>query len=213
MPATATTTVSSTMNDAELLRIGTGTGPDSERAWSELVQRHRPRLLNFVRGRYSVSDGRAEELVQHSLMKLYSHAHRVDPAKGSVRSYLNAIAANRGKNQMRDDSRDPTLPISVLDVGTENDRPWVECRTNGGRDPSDELRRRELEAAVEESLNDMKTKMADVLRHRRAGRTYAEIAAEMDVRPGTVKSRMRRGRRRLAKRLKRRGYDVEDVLA
>lgn len=125
----------------------------------------------------------AEEAVQDVFVDLWSHAARFDPAKAEETTFVAMIARRRLIDRLRKEKRRP--PAEDLDVvaeasaaGNETDR--IEARDEAAR-ALDLLRtfkpepRRVLQKAVLE------------------GMTHSEIADELGMPLGTVKTHVRRG--------------------
>ena len=160
-----------------------------ERDVREAYAAHATELYGFaVR---SLGDaGLAEEAVQETFLRAWRAGDRFDPELGSLRTWLFAILRN-----------------VVIDLGRARaSRPGV---AEGGIEPSvepfdDAL----LSWQVEEALR----RIGD--QHRRVlvetfyrGRPYAEIAKELGVPEGTVKSRVYYGLRALRVALEEIGYE------
>ncbi|HEY7256723.1 MAG TPA: sigma-70 family RNA polymerase sigma factor [Solirubrobacterales bacterium] len=134
--------------------------------------------------------GLAEEAVQETFVRAWRAGERFDPQIGSLRTWLFAILRN-----------------VVIDLGRARAaRPGV---AEGGIEPSVEpLNEVLLSWQVEEALRRIGED------HRRVivesfyrGRPYAEIAEELGVPEGTVKSRVYYGLRALRVALEETGYD------
>jgi RNA polymerase sigma-70 factor (ECF subfamily) len=134
--------------------------------------------------------GLAEEAVQETFLRAWRAGDRFDPQIGSLRTWLFAILRN-----------------VVIDLGRARAaRPGV---AEGGIEPSVEpFDEALLSWQVEEALR----RIGDD--HRRVlvetyfrGRPYAEIAEEIGVPEGTVKSRVYYGLRALKVALEEIGYD------
>jgi RNA polymerase sigma-70 factor, ECF subfamily len=135
-------------------------------------------------------NGLAEEAVQETFLRAWRAGERFDPQIGSLRTWLFAILRN-----------------VVIDLGRARAaRPSV---AEGGIEPSVEpLNEALLSWQVEEALRRIGED------HRRVivetfyrGRPYAEIAEELGVPEGTVKSRVYYGLRALRVALEETGYD------
>lgn len=158
-----------------------------EAALEEVVRRHGPALLTYLR-RY-VSRDEAEDVLQQTLVDAWRWADRYDPNQRFT-GWLFTIAYRRAVDVLR--SRRPTavdidaLPDLVGDDGRETAERYAvaaEVRATLDRLPAHE--RRVLELAYWEDL------------------TQAEIAARLAVPLGTVKARASRGTRRLGVLLRR----------
>ena len=160
-----------------------------ERDVREAYAAHATELYGFaVR---SLGDaGLAEEAVQETFLRAWRAGDRFDPQLGSLRTWLFAILRN-----------------VVIDLGRARaSRPGV---AEGGIEPSVEpFDEALLSWQVEEALR----RIGD--QHRRVlvetyyrGRPYAEIAKELGVPEGTVKSRVYYGLRALRVALEEIGYE------
>lgn len=135
--------------------------------------------------------GLAEEAVQETFVRAWRAGERFDPEIGSLRTWLFAILRN-----------------VVIDLGRARSvRPRV--GPEGGIEPSVEpLEQALLSWQVEEAMR----RIGDD--HRRVivetyyrGRPYAEVAEELGVPEGTVKSRVYYGLRALRVVLEEMGYE------
>lgn len=139
----------------------------------------------------SLSDGMlAEEAVQETFLRAWRAADRFDPKLGSLRTWLFAIA----RNVVIDLSRARAVrPVVTGDLGVEPEE-----------DPIDEAMQSWL---VEEALG----RISDD--HRRAivetyfrGRPYGEVAEDMGVPEGTLRSRVFYGLKSLRLALEEMGW-------
>ncbi len=175
----------------ETLKRGTSTrgALSRERDVREAYAAHSGELYGFaVR---SLGDaGLAEEAVQETFVRAWRAGDRFDPKIGSLRTWLFAILRN-----------------VVIDLGRARAvRPGV---AEGGVEPSVEPLDEALTAwQVEEAMR----RIGDD--HRRVivetyyrGRPYAEVAEELGVPEGTVKSRVYYGLRALRVVLEEMGYE------
>jgi RNA polymerase sigma-70 factor, ECF subfamily len=160
-----------------------------ERDVREAYAAHSGELFGFaVR---SLGDaGLAEEAVQETFLRAWRAGDRFDPQLGSLRTWLFAILRN-----------------VVIDLGRARAvRPGVAER---GIEPSVEpLEQALLSWQVEEAMRRIGEDHRRVLveTHYR-GRPYAEVAKELGVPEGTVKSRVYYGLRALRNALEEMGYE------
>lgn len=160
-----------------------------ERDVREAYAAHGPELYGFaVR---SLGDrGLAEEAVQETFLRAWRAGDRFDPEIASLRTWLFAIL----RNVVIDLGRARATRPSLADGGTE---PAVE--------PFDEAL---LAWQVEEALRRIGDQHREVLVETfYRGRPYAEIAEELGVPEGTVKSRVYYGLRALRVALEETGYE------
>ena len=168
-------------------------------AYNQIVYRYKDRLLNFIY-RYLNDIDRAEDLVQDTLLKLYTHKNSYkEIAKFST--WLYTIAANLARTELRKIKRRKTFSITELSY---NDREFVISSTDEG--PRDENLSHNFEKSVQWALaklpNDFKTII--ILRDIQE-LSYDEISKIVEVPLGTVKSRINRGRVKLQELLKKKG--------
>ena len=150
---------------------------------------HGPELYRFARR--SLSDaGLAEDAVQETFLRAWRASGTYDPARASQRTWLFAILRNVVIDLGRARASRPVVTGDVPEVGHE---------------PLEEML---VSWQVEEALR----RIGD--QHRRAlvetylrGRPYADVASELGVPEGTIKSRVYYGLRALRNALEEMGYD------
>jgi RNA polymerase sigma-70 factor (ECF subfamily) len=160
-----------------------------ERDVREAYAAHASELYGFAL-RSLGDSGLAEEAVQETFVRAWRAGDRFDPQIGSLRTWLFAILRN-----------------VVIDLGRARAaRPRV---AEGGIEPSVEpLEEVLLSWQVEEAMRRLGEDHRRVLveTHYR-GRPYAEVAAELGVPEGTIKSRVYYGLRALRVVLEEMGYE------
>jgi len=169
----------------------------NERAYLELVNRFKDRLLNFVFG-YVHSKESAEDIVQDTFLKLYTSANMYkEIAKFST--WIFTIAANLAKTELRKRNRRKIFSLSDMgfdskeyEIPSETDVP--EKNTNSKHQIDDILK------AVHQLEEPFKSTL--ILRDIQE-LSYEEVSKIVDVSIGTVKSRINRGRLKLQKLLKK----------
>jgi RNA polymerase sigma-70 factor (ECF subfamily) len=134
--------------------------------------------------------GMAEEAVQETFLRAWRAGERFDPELGSLRTWLFAIL----RNVVIDLGRARSARPEVLDDAPE-----------AGHEPLDEAL---MAWQMEEALR----RIGEA--HRQAivetyyrGRPYAELATQLGVPEGTIKSRVYYGLRALRNALEEMGYD------
>jgi RNA polymerase sigma-70 factor (ECF subfamily) len=134
--------------------------------------------------------GLAEEAVQDTFLRAWRAGDRFDPALGSLRTWLFAILRNVVIDLGRARAARPTVGGDVPEQGHE---------------PFDDML---VTWQVEEALRRIGDQHRRVLveTHLR-GRPYAEIAVELGVPEGTIKSRVYYGLKALRNALEEMGYD------
>jgi RNA polymerase sigma-70 factor, ECF subfamily len=160
-----------------------------ERGMRQAYAAHADELYGFALR--SLGDrGLAEEAVQETFIRAWRAAARFDPDLGSLRTWLFAIMRNIVIDLSRARAARPR-PTDAIEEATQE--PFEQAL---------------LAWQVEEALR----RIGDV--HRQVlvetyyrGRPYAEVAAELGVPEGTVKSRVYYGLRALRNALEEMGYD------
>ena len=160
-----------------------------ERDVREAYAAHAPELYGFA-VRSLGDSGLAEEAVQETFLRAWRAGERFDPQIGSLRTWLFAIL----RNVVIDLGRARAARPGLAEKGIE---PSVE--------PFDEAL---LSWQIEEAMRRIGEQ------HRRVlvetyyrGRPYAEVAEELGVPEGTVKSRVYYGLRALRVVLEEMGYE------
>jgi RNA polymerase sigma-70 factor (ECF subfamily) len=134
--------------------------------------------------------GLAEEAVQDTFLRAWRAGDRFDPQLGSLRTWLFAILRNVVIDLGRSRAARPT-------VGAELPEP--------AHEPFENLL---LNWQVEEALRRIGEQHRRVLVETYLrGRPYADVAAELGVPEGTIKSRVYYGLRALRNALEEMGYD------
>lgn len=161
---------------------------DDRYAWEELVHRHRRRVFNiayqFV-GRFD----EAEDLVQDLFFKIHGVLHRYDTSRNFV-FWLSKITKNLCIDNFRQRRREHELFTDGEEI--------IKVIEAKGLDPYARVRRKEkvefLRRGLEQLTADLR--QAVVLRDIRE-LSYREIAQQLGIPEGTVKSRINRGRNEL----------------
>ena len=169
------------MNDCQEADIITRVQNGDRAAFETIVLRYQTTLFRVVRN--LAGDGQAEDIVQEVLLAAFAHIGRFDPSKGSLRTWLLAIARNKARNAAR------------------RKKEWTgmaQIEIEDGRTPSDALLTRELFARLDGALARLSYRertifvLADI-----EGLSYGEIAQIENLRLGSVKSRLSRTRVKL----------------
>jgi RNA polymerase sigma-70 factor (ECF subfamily) len=170
----------------ESLLAGMASG--DEDAAAALVRRYQARVyglaLTIVR-----LPGLAEDVAQEAFVKAWRHAATYDPRRGRVSTWLLSITRNAAIDAIRyrhDDPTDPDHLVALLTVRDEGD-------TGDDLDTNLELRQALAELPHEQA--------APIVLMTFFGLTAQEISIRDDIPVGTVKTRVRRGLRKLRERM------------
>ncbi len=155
--------------------------------------------LNYVDQLYATalrltrSPSDAEDLVQDTYLKAFRAAAQFQPGT-NLKAWLFTILQNTFRNRQRDRGREP------VDVDSETvERAPVRA---DAPDPEQRLLDAAMDADLREALESLPAAFREAVWLRDVEDfSYAEIAEVLDVPPGTVMSRISRGRRLLQQRL------------
>ncbi len=174
-------------SDAELLRRHVG---GDREAFGELFRRHRGRLW-AVAVRTLADPEDAAEAVQDAMIKAYQGAASFR-GTAAVTTWLHRIVVNACLDRIRASGRRPTVPLA------DDDAHAIPAASDASSDPQLVAMRLSVHRALAELPFDQRAVLVyvDML-----GYPVEEVAAILKVRPGTVKSRASRARKRLAARL------------
>ena len=168
-------------------------------AYNQLVFRFKDRLLNFIY-RFVNDLDLAEDLVQDTLLKLYTHKDSYrEIAKFST--WLYTIAANLARTELRKKKRRKTFSVTEL---SREDREFIIASSDV--DPSEDLSSQNFEKSVQRALAELPDDFKTIIILRDIQElSYDEISKIVNVPLGTVKSRINRGRVKLQQLLKKKG--------
>ena len=163
-------------------------------AYNELVKRYKDRLLNFV-FRYFNNVEQAEDVVQDTLIKLYTHAsYYKNVAKFST--WIFTIAKNNALTELRKNKRKKTDSLwtddgKFIDISSKEES--IESKVQN------EIAIDQLNKFLDEIPENFR--IAVVLRDFQE-LSYEEISKILEIPIGTIKSRINRGRIQLAEKMK-----------
>lgn len=197
-------------SDASLVRQIVGGSQD---ALAALYDRH----INAVHAtalRVSGNETVAAEVVQDTFLGLWNRAERYDPTRGSLSTWLQAIARNRAIDRLRATARrGPTTTFSSIEAGALDPDAmgdWLtasaELVAAGEREATPEaaLAASEQRDAIREAFATLRpTDQSVILLAYQSGLSQSEIAAQLNWPLGTVKTRTRRALHELRAHLER----------
>lgn len=159
-------------------------------AFGQLVERHKDALVNYLT-RATGNRDRAEDLAQDAFLRLYERGTAY-VEQGKLRAYLFRIGTNLLRSQARRERRWEVL------------RHFFPAAAGHGAERSPQMRllRRELTEQVESALLRVPLRFrVPLVLSKIEGWTLSEIAELLEVKEGTVKSRVFRGKRILREEL------------
>ncbi len=172
----------------ELNALLVAVAADRDRAaFGALFDHFAPRVKAYLL-RLGASPALAEDLAQEALLSLWRKAHLFDPAKASAATWLFTIARNLRIDAIR---RERRPELSPEDFMTE-----AEPMADDGLAQADD------EARLRAALKQLPADQIQVVELSFfADKPHSQIAAELDIPLGTVKSRLRLAMARLKRGL------------
>jgi RNA polymerase sigma-70 factor (ECF subfamily) len=168
-------------------------------AFGELVERYRARVFgSFVKRLGDRQE--AEDLTQEVFLRLYRSRHSYQP-RARFATWLFHVSQNVARNALRSRRRRPALRLEAL--ASPADPGAAEALlTDRGEGPSRRMERSELAGVVRAAVSSLAGRQrAAVELHQFHDRTYAEVAAELDMTPKAAKSLLYRARNELREAL------------
>ncbi|MDX2142528.1 MAG: sigma-70 family RNA polymerase sigma factor [Rhodospirillaceae bacterium] len=154
-------------------------------AFGQIFQHYAPRVKSYLM-RQGADDGQAEEVVQETMLSVWRKAAMFDPAKASAGTWIFTIARNLRIDAIRKSRRpefDPSDPAFVPDPEQA---------------PDANLDADEMRSKVRNALSDLPEDQATVVRLSFfEDKPHGEIAKQLSLPLGTVKSRLRLAMRRI----------------
>jgi RNA polymerase sigma-70 factor (ECF subfamily) len=122
-----------------------------------------------------------EEVAQDVFLELWRRPDRFQSGRGSLRTYLVAVTRNKAIDRLRSHYARSRMTESVLEIAQRSPRQTA--------DTQEEFATREMILAAIGMLP-LEQRQALLLAYY-GGRTYREVATELDVPEGTIKTRLR----------------------
>jgi len=153
--------------------------------FAQLFEYYAPRVKAYLMRR-GTDRATAEELAQEALLLVWRRADSFDPEKASAATWIYTIVRNLRIDALRKVRRPE---FDVDDPAFVPDPP---------QRPDDAMQGDQLEKRVREALNELPEEQATVVRLSFfEDKPHGEIAAQLSLPLGTVKSRLRLAMRRL----------------
>jgi RNA polymerase sigma-70 factor (ECF subfamily) len=177
----------------ELVRLIVAVATEQDRnAFGRLFAHFAPRVKSFLM-RSGLADSMAEEVTQEVMLTLWRKASYFDPCRAGASTWVFTIARNQSIDRLRrirsraanlavDPSDEPEAPLSGEDIAITTER----------------------EEEIRKALSTLSAEQAIIVRLSYfAEKPHAEIARELGIPLGTVKSRIRLALNRLRATLDR----------
>ena len=169
--------------DAWTLRLQAVARDRDRQSYGELFRHFAPLLKSFALSTPGMSSNAlAEELVQEVMLKIWNRASTFDAAKASATTWIYTLARNCRIDLLRRKFRvQEEVDVDDLwDVGTDPE------------ELSDDLYQKRIEVDVRESLRALPPEQRQIIaKVYMEGKSHSEVAEELSLPLGTVKSRIR----------------------
>ena len=158
-------------------------------AFRQLVERYRNDLVRFLY-RLTGSAHAAEDVFQDTFLQVHTSAASFDTSR-RFKPWLFTIAANKGRDYLRKKGRRPaselTAPVASDGEGTT----FIDLLEVEVPPPDAGLEREELERLVQDAVQRLTPTLREILLLAYFQRlSYAQIADDLEIPLGTVKSRL-----------------------
>jgi RNA polymerase sigma-70 factor (ECF subfamily) len=182
-----------TQNDSETELARRASGGDAA-AFRDLYHRYRTRVHAFAYRMVRVQ-AIAEEITQEAFLVLIEHPERYQVDRGSMLTFLCAIARNKIMYHLRRNGHEFEIDDGRFTAAMKN-------HTEVKRDPLTDLLDRELAAEVNAAIATLPPLQREVIVLREFQElSYEEIATVTGVEINVIKVRLHRARQSLARRL------------
>jgi RNA polymerase sigma factor (sigma-70 family) len=163
-------------------------GQNEDRAaFTRLFRHFAPLMKAFALSGSTLSANNADELVQEVMLKVWQKAGAFNAEKAAASTWIYTIARNSRTDLFRRLQKFDT-PLSADDVSgsQESEEAFMVLHQKRGRD--------RIRALINELPNDQAQILAKVYME---GKSHSEVAGELEIPLGTVKSRVRLGLQKL----------------
>lgn len=189
-------------SDAEDLALVTAVKGGDKHAFKVLMQRYQRKVYAVAFG-FLRNQEDALDVVQESFIKVHRYIGKFE-GNSTFYTWLYRIVANLCIDHLRKAKRHRDVEFDDGLRHDAKDEPASDFTPHLGHlgDPSDMLRRKEIAAAVEASLDHLSEKHRAVIVMRELqGMSYEEMAQAMKCSKGTIMSRLFHARRNMQKLL------------
>jgi RNA polymerase sigma-70 factor, ECF subfamily len=167
--------------------------PADEAKLAEIASAHRSSLLNYLAALNGGDRHKAEDLFQEVMIRLWNHPDVVASGSGAVRNWLFAVARNVAIDAWRSSRRRVEVPANLLEHVAGPDENEAVLTAYEIRQLLGRLRPAHRSVIAEIYLR---------------SRSVSEAAQQLDIPPGTVKSRAHHALRALRAACAERGLDA-----
>ena len=168
-------------------------------AWEELVRSH-TRLVYGACYRFTGRVDEAHDLTQEVFLRVFRSLHTYNPDSGGFRTWLVRLTRNLLIDNYRKNKKHQAVDSLEGQIHALEETSGIGARADRL------LRSREAQEALQSALSQLSPELREAVILRDFQELeYREIGESLDIPEGTVKSRINRGRRELARRLRAMG--------
>lgn len=158
-------------------------------AFRQLVERYRNDLVRFLY-RLTGSAHAAEDVFQDTFLQVHTSAASFDSSR-RFKPWLFTIAANKGRDYLRKKGRRPASELHAPIANDGQGTTFIDLLTVEVPPPDAGLERAELERLVQDAVQRLTPTLREILLLAYFQRlSYAQIADDLEIPLGTVKSRL-----------------------
>lgn len=180
-------------------------------AFRTLIDRHHDDLLAFL---YRLVGDRqaAEDVFQEAWVQVHLSADTFDRER-TFRPWLFTIAANKGRDYLRKKGRRQTVDLSApVRSDASGSATFIDLMEVDVPAPDEAMRSAERDAMVQRAVQDMSPQLREILLLAYFQRlSYAQIADDLGIPLGTVKSRLHAAVASFAQRFKQLSKGASEV--
>ncbi len=173
-------------SDEEVFEAFRNDDPD---AYRELIERHHDDLLRFLT-RMVGDRAAAEDIFQETFLQIHISAATFDTSR-RFRPWLFTIAANKARDMLRKRNRRKTVELSAPIRKSEPGASFIDLLEVDVPAPDEAMDLAQRDEQVQQALDQLGPALREVLLLAYFQRmSYAQIAEDLGIPLGTVKSRM-----------------------
>ena len=162
---------------------------DEPDAYRELIERHHDDLLRFLT-RMMGDRAAAEDVFQETFLQIHISAATFDTSR-RFRPWLFTIAANKARDMLRKKNRRKTVELSAPIRKSESGASFIDLLEVDVPPPDAAMDLAQRDEQVQQALDQLGPALREVLLLAYFQRlSYAQIAEDLGIPLGTVKSRM-----------------------
>lgn len=178
-------------------------------AFESLIHRYRNELFHFLI-RFSGNRALAEDVFQETFLQVHLSADSFDTSR-RFKPWLFTIAANKARDQLRKKSRRPAAALSAP-IGDEGGQTFLDLMQADLPMPDERMESDEIGEMVREVIDSMADHLKEILLLAYFNRlSYQEIAEQLDIPLGTVKSRLHTAVGNFAEKWKRLNPEIKET--